>query len=212
MVLRAPGNEAGLAQTISGVKTFSATPLTSVNVGSVTGNTVAAEYGDGINHLTVLTMTAFAIGTSGDATNVSIGAKFYTWPTGVDVLIEWATLDGGITAAIDVTTDTPEVGIGTVTATAGGAATLTTATWENIMDGGATRGPTTGGDQVAVAPDVAGTAFRKMSLSTVSPIIKASGGQARDLFLNVADGWANVTAAGAVTFTGKIALKWTVIS
>ena len=186
--------------------------LTATNVGTVGASTVTAiEHGDNIDHLTALTLTSFAVGTSGDNANLALGAKIYTWPTGVDVAVEYAILKGGLTAAISVTTDTPEVGLGTVVAT-GAAATLTTATWENIMDGGATRLPTTGGDQVAIAPDVAGTTFRKMSLSTISPIIATSGGAARDVFLNVADGWADVAAAGAVTFTGTILLKWTVIT
>lgn len=138
----------------------------------------------------------------------STTAKFYTWPTGLNILVEWAAISGGITAAISVTTDTPEVGIGTVVAS-GANATLTTATWENLIDGGASGSSV---DAAAVAPDVAGTVFHKKSLTTVTPIIKASGGAARDLFLNVADGWADVTAAGAVTFTGKIILKWQVLS
>jgi hypothetical protein len=178
--------------------------------GTVTtaATTSAVEYGNAIDRMTVLTMTSFAVGTSGDNANLAIGAKFYTWPTGLNILVEWAALSGGITAAISATTDTPEVGIGTVIAS-GANATLTTATWENLIDGGASG---SGVDAAAVAPDVAGTVFHKKSLSTVTPIIKATGGAARDLFLNVADGWADVTAAGAVTFTGKIILKWTVLS
>lgn len=177
--------------------------------GTVGASTVvASEYGNGVDRLTVLTLTSFLIGTSGDNANLALGAKFYTWPTGVNILVESAALSGGVTAAISVTTDTPEVGIGSVVAT-GAAATLTTGTWENIMDGGASGSSV---DAAAVAPDVAGTVFHKKSLTTVTPIIKASGGAARDLFLNVADGWADVTAAGAVTFTGKIILKWTVLS
>lgn len=182
---------------------------TAANVGTVGAATVvAAEYGNAINHLTVLTLTGFAVGTSGDNESLALGAKFYTWPTGKNILVEWAALSGGITAAISVTTDTPEVGVGTVAAT-GAAATLTTATWENIIDGGASGSSI---DAATVAPDVAGTVFHKKSLTTVTPIIKASGGGARDVFLNVADGWANVTAAGAVTFTGTIVLKWTILS
>lgn len=177
--------------------------------GTVGASTVVAnEYGNGVSRMTVLTLSSFAVGTSGDNANLALGAKIYTWPAGVNILVEWAALSGGLTAAISVTTDTPEVGIGTVVAT-GAAATLTTATWENIMDGGASG---SGVDAAAVAPDVAGTVFHKKSLTTVTPIIKASGGAARDVFLNVADDWANVTAAGAVTFTGKIILKWTVLS
>ena len=180
------------------------------DVGTVAtdATTSVVEYGNAIEHMTVLTMTNFAIGTSGDNASLGIGAKFYTWPTGVNILVEEVALSGGITAAISVTTDTPEVGIGTVVAS-GAVATLTTATWENLMDGGASGSSV---DAAGVAPDVAGTVFHKKSLTTVTPIIKATGGAARDLFLNVADGWADVTAAGAVTFTGKILIEWKVLS
>jgi hypothetical protein len=194
-----------------GALTITGAETNTTGVGTVTtaATTTAAEYGDGArSHLTALTMTNFAVGTSADNAALAIGAKFYTWPTGKDILVEWASIDGGVTAAISVTTDTPEVGIGTVIAS-GANATLTTATWENIVDGGASG---SGVDAAAVAPDVAGTAFRKKSLTTVTPIIKASGGAARDLFLNVAATWADVTAAGAVTFTGTIILKWTVLN
>jgi hypothetical protein len=184
--------------------------LTTTNVGTVTtpATTTAAEYGDGVDHLTVLTLTDFVVGTSGDNASLGFGAKFYTWPVGPAILCDAVTIAGGLTAAISVTTDTPEVGIGSVVAT-GAVATLSTATWENYVDGGAAGGT---GDADTVAPDVAGTAFYKCNLSTVRPIIQPTGGLARDLFLNVADGWADVDAAGAVTFTGVITLKWRIIN
>src|SRR5688572_1308268 len=131
--------------------------LTGTNVGTVTtaATTSAVEYGNGRDHFTVLTLTNFAIGTSGDNASLALGAKFYSFPAGT-ILVESATIVGGITAAISATTDTPEVGIGTVAAT-GAAATLTTATWEDIIDGGAAG--LTGGD--TVAPNVAGGTFYK---------------------------------------------------
>jgi hypothetical protein len=172
--------------------------------GTVTtaATTVAEEHGDQLEHITKLTMTAFAVGTSGDGAALALGAKFYTLPAG-SYVIESASIAGGLTADISVTTDTPEVGIGTVVGS-GVVATLST-TMENVIDGGAA-GMTGDGD--AIAPDVAGTAFYKGNLSTVRPVIQAAGGLAHDLFLNVADTWANVAAAGPVTFTGVITLKW----
>lgn len=205
-----PGATGTLADLASTQSLTGKTILTASNVGTVTtaATTVATEYGNAIDHLTVLSMTNFAVGTSADNAALAIGAKFYTWPTGTNILVQQAVIAGGITAAISVTTDTPEVGIGTVIAS-GANATLTTGTWENLIDGGASGSSI---DAASVAPDVAGTAFYKKNLTTVTPIIKASGGAARDLFLNVAATWANVTAAGAVTFTGNIILRWTVLS
>lgn len=197
------------AQTFTGAQTFANT-LTTTNIGTVTtaATTTAVEHGDAINHLTVLTMTAFAIGTSADNAALAIGAKFYTWPTGVNILVENTAISGGVTAAISVTTDTPELGIGTVVASTA-TATLSTGTWENLVDGGASGSSV---DAAAVAPDVAGTVFHKKSLTTVTPIIKSTGGAARDLFLNAAATWADVAAAGAVTFTGTITIRWRVLS
>lgn len=173
--------------------------------GTVTtaATTTAAEFFDGALHITEFTMAAFALGNSGDNANLAIGAKFYTLPAGAYV-IEGCTIVGGVTAAISVTTDTPEAGVGTTIGT-GATATLST-TMEDIVDGGAAG--LIGG--ALVAPDVAGTLFAKGMLSTSvqGVYIAASGGKSHDLFLNVADGWADVTAAGAVTFTGKLTLKW----
>lgn len=181
--------------------------ILSADGGTVTtsSTTVAAEHGDGLWHITKLTLTNFAIGTSGDNAALAIGAKFYTFPAGT-IVVENASIVGSITAAISVTTNTPEVGIGTVIGS-GASATLTT-TMEDIVDGGAAG--FVGGD--AVAPNVAGGAFYKGNTFTTPVVIKTSGGKARDLFLNVAATWADVAAAGAVTFTGVITLKWRVAS
>jgi hypothetical protein len=201
-----PSTDAVIART-DAAQAFTGVQTNTTGAGTVTtaATTTAAEYGDGVNHITKLTLTNFAMGTSGDAAALALGAKFYTFPAG-SVLVESATIVGGVTAAISVTTDTPEVGIGTTVGT-GVAATLST-TMEDIIDGGAAG--LTGGD--AVAPDVAGGTLYKGNTFTTGVLIKTSGGKARDLFLNAAVTWANVTAAGAVTFTGVITLKWRVVS
>jgi len=170
---------------------------------TTTATTAVVEKFDGVWNWTELTMTAFAVGTSGDNANLAIGAKFYTLPAGA-FIVQDMVLSGGITAAISVTTDTPELGVGSVIGS-GANATLST-TMEDYIDGGAAG--LIGG--VAIAPDVAGTAFTKGMLSTSNQgiFIAASGGKARDMFLNVADGWADVAAAGAVTYTGTIKFRW----
>ena len=170
--------------------------------GTVTtgATTVATELGDGINHVTKLTMTAFAVGTSGDNASLGIGAKFYTLPAGT-MMVENASIVGGLTAAISNTAQTPEIGIGTVIASGAVAVLGGTATFENVFEG------------TAVA-DVAGTTFQGVDNpngATSSPLLITSAGS-HDLFLNVAVAWADVTAAGAVTFTGVITVKWRKIS
>lgn len=165
----------------------------------------AVEWGDVAHHTTILTLDDFALGTSGDNANLALGAKLYTFPEGI-IAIESAQFIGlGITADISVTTDTPEVGLGTTQAS-GQQATLgaVAATAENISEGG---------DTTNIAPDVAGTATINSSKKCMvasgddGPLIIAAAG-AHTVYLNVADGWANVTAAGPVTADGIVVLNW----
>src|SRR5262245_28970974 len=63
------------AQTFTGDQTVVGNELTTTNLGTVTtgATTTAVEHGDGIDHLTVLTMTAFAMGTVPDNASLGIG-------------------------------------------------------------------------------------------------------------------------------------------
>jgi hypothetical protein len=185
--------------------------LPSGTAGTVTtsSTTVAVESGNDVDHFTKLTMTSFLIGTSGDATNLAIGAKFYTFPAG-DIVVKDMVIFGKFTAAISVTTDTPEYGVGSVIGS--GAVTTLSTTLEDYIDGGAAGGVVGG---TAVLPNVAGDTFvlkGMLAASTMGVWIKTSGGLSHDLFLNVADGWANVAAAGPVTFTGTITFNWRKVS
>lgn len=177
-------------------------------VGTVTttATTAVEEYGSGIDHFTKLTMTSFSLGNTADNASLGIGAKFYTFPAGT-ILVRDVTLVGSLTAAISVTTNTPEIGIGSVVASGAVSVLSGTATFEDYIDGNASG---TGGD--TVAPDVAGGAFYKSSSFTSNILVKTSGGKSRDLFLNAAAAWNDVTAAGALTFTGVITLNWAKVS
>jgi hypothetical protein len=89
--------------------------------------------------------------------------------------------------------------------------TLST-TMEDYIDGGAAGGVVGG---TAVLPNVAGDTFvlkGMLAASTMGVWIKTESGLSHDLFLNVADGWANVAAAGPVTFTGTITFNWRKVS
>jgi len=174
--------------------------------GTVGASTVKAiEYGHGADHLTVLTLTNFAVGTSGDNASLGFGALLYTFPAGIILVERSGLIACGVTAAISVTTDTPEIGLGTVVAT-GAIATLGagSATMEDISEGG---------DTTNIAPDVNGTAtINSTKIPTNAtgddgPKIIAAA-SAHTVYLNIADGWADVTAAGAVTVSGTIFLKW----
>lgn len=202
-MLRSPGTEAELDQTVSGVKTFSAAPLTSGANGTVTtgATTTAVEYGDPVNHITKLTMTAFAVGTSGDNASLALGARFYTFPAGV-IVVENATLTGTLNAAISIKTDTPDVAIGTVVGSGANAVVSAVgATSENVL-GGITAASVNNGAVGGSSVTGAG--------SLIPLFITAAG--VHDLYLNVAAAWTDVAAAGAVTFTGVITLRWRIVS
>jgi hypothetical protein len=175
--------------------------LTDTDVGTVTtaATTEVEEHGDDLFHYTKLTMTDFAMGTSGDAAAKAIGAKFYTLPAG-DFIIENASIVGTVLAAVDdPAAANAEVGIGTLIAS-GVQATLgaVDAACENVC------GPVV----IAAFDDTAVVGVSVAAGAQPFLRIAASGGLARDLFLNAAATWADVTAAGAVTFTGVICLKW----
>ncbi len=83
------------ATSLASTTSTSANKLTATTVGTVTtgGTTVAVEHGDGIDHLTVLTCTAFAVGTAGNSGDLAIGASLYTFPSGA-IMVECASVKG----------------------------------------------------------------------------------------------------------------------
>lgn len=161
-------------------------------VGAIgTGATSLVEYSaDGFNHVTIITLTAVAVAAIGDNENLAGGLLIYTLPAGA-IIINNATMSVGITKA-ETTTDTPEVGLGTVIGS-GANATLGAvgATCEDIL------GP-------AVADDTAGTA----ELLTKATALKIEAAGTKTVHFNFADGWADVTDESA-TVTGTVVLGWT---
>lgn len=182
--------------------------LTATSVGAVTtgATTVAEEHGDGVSHVTKLTMTAFSLGTGGDNENLAIGNKFYTFPAGT-IVVEDVSLVGAITSAASVKTGTAEVGIGTVIGT-GASATLST-TMEDYLEGGAAGA--TGGDTLTA--DMNGTTFYKGGNTAGLPVlVKTSGGKTHDMFLNLAVAWPDSAAAADCAFTGVITVRWRLVT
>jgi hypothetical protein len=194
-----------IVRAVSWTSTALASTPPAGSVGVAQAGAVATEWGDQVDHTTVLVLTNFPVGTSGDNANLALGALLYTFPAGIIQIDSSALVALGVTAAISVTTDTPEVGLGTTQA-AGAHATLgaVAATAENISEGG---------DTTNIAPDVAGTATVNSSKKpTVAsgddgPLIIPAA-SAHMVYLNVADGWADVTAAGAVTVSGTVVINW----
>lgn len=124
----------GSTVTNSGTMTFAAAPLTSSGVGTKNGATVTAvEYGDGVLHKVVLTLTATPISIADDAGVAQYGGVLiYTMPEGVITTLG-AVIDGSITLGATgtiINTWGGGIALGTVTATTGSTLTSTEA---NIM-------------------------------------------------------------------------------
>jgi hypothetical protein len=165
-------------------------PITSVNVGAgITGVSTAVEYGDGVNHKTVITVDS-ALGAIAGGANLAVGKKIYTFPAGVinvkatKMSMALTALDGNIDA------DTPDVGIGTTIGSGAVNVLGGTAGFENMLTG-------------QTAADCAGTATDK-TLAT-SLVIEAAG--SHDVFFNVADGWA-ASGEAACPISGTITIEW----
>ncbi len=179
---------------------YSADVITSSTPGTPAALVTAVEYGDSRVRTTVLTLAAFAVGLSGDNANLARGATLYTFPAG-EIIVESASINVGLTLADAIQTDTPEIGLGTVAAAGEVQATLGAvgATAEDIMEG------------VAVA-DVAGTAKVNTDIPTANVPLVIATGAAHTVCLNVADGWADLTAPAAITATGTVVINWRFMS
>jgi hypothetical protein len=165
--------------------------VTTATAGSVGTGVTAVEYSaDGINFTTVLTLTAVSI-TIGDNAALSMGALIYTLPAG-DVAIKASSCSVGLNLTTGTpTSDTPEIGLGTVVgsganATIGAVGT----TSEDIMEG-------------VVMADIAGTAKANMDQRPMDML----AGAAHTVYLNFADTWADVDDTTA-TADGTVTLSW----
>jgi hypothetical protein len=183
---------------VTGTATFS-NALTGEGVGTVTtvSTTAVEEHGDGLEHLTKLTFTAFVVhATEPDNEDLAVGAKFYTLPAGA-FMIENASLIGSFLKTGEATIADGEVAIGTLI---GSTAVDTTgevdAAAENVL-----------GPIVLSNTEFDGAAI-VTGITAANLYIAAAGGLARDLFLNIAATWPDVDPSGGITFTGVITLKW----
>lgn len=164
-------------------------------VGTAGSSVTAAEYGDGQNHVTKLTISGLAV-TIGDNASLAIGSLIYTLPAG-DIIVHGA--GGSVQLALDTgtpTTDTPEVGLGTtIGAEANATLGAVDAAAENIA------GP-------HVMNNVAGTAEPINSVTAGVLHIPAAGDHT--IYLNFADAWANVSD-DAATVTAELWIAWTLL-
>ena len=164
---------------------------TNASNGTMEAGVTAVHYGDGVNVTAVLTLTDVVI-TVGTSESLGVGALLYTLPAGA-CLIRDAYMSVAI-AGVSATTDTPDVGLGTVIAS-GVVTTLDgTPTFENIITGQA-------------AADTNGTATVKGAGPTAGDPLEITTAGAHTVHFNAADGWgANADQAG--TLNGTVVLSY----
>lgn len=166
------------------------TPKTSINVGTAAAGATAVEYGDAINHKTVITIDS-ALGAIAGGADLALGKLAYTFPAGA-VLMKGAYMSMALTAADgNIDADTPDVGIGTTIASGAVAVLGGTAAFENILTG-------------QTATNCTGTATVKTLAASLA--IEAAGDHT--VYFNVADGWA-ASGETACPISGTIILEWT---
>ena len=164
------------------------------NAGAPGTGTTAVEYGDGFNHITVLTMGGVLPAIAAGAN--AYGLLVYTFPAGV-TRVKSVHMDVGIDGnETNIDADTPEVGVGSVIATGAVA----------VLNG------TTGFDDYVTettAANCTGT-VTDFSFDTVDAGLTlniAGGGAGKLLHLNAADTWAGTDTAPALS--GTVTVEWT---
>lgn len=193
------------ANTHEGVETFEESIIDTKNAGTVGAATVVAkEYGDGVNHVTELTLTNYVVGPLAGAAAAKTlvpPTPLYTLPAGVQ-LLEVSYAKVGLTAA--GTAVTPEIGLGSVVGDGSANATIGAAgaTMEDILEGYAVA-TTVSHAQVASGPKGA-------TAGILTGISLNKAADAKTIYMNCAGTW-NANNTGNLTASGKVVLVWKTI-
>ncbi|MEE9356572.1 MAG: hypothetical protein V3U75_13360 [Methylococcaceae bacterium] len=164
---------------------------TNANVGTAGTNVTAVEYGDGYNHVTVLTLTAASLTPTIPADAEGAGAIIYTFPAGVYVA-NACHMD--ITAIVaDSATNAADLGVGSLISS-GDIATLTTAAMEDWVTG-------------QTVADISSPATEKSTIMTGGAPLLFEAGGSHVAHINIAGTW-NATVS-SMDVTGTITLYWT---
>ncbi len=162
--------------------------LTTLNVGGTPATVTAVEYGDGYNHVTVLTVTAAVLVADLASAALEVGALIYTFPAGVH-RVNMTHLE--VTAA-SVAADTGNADLGCGSTLAVGAnTTLQAATDEDFINGLVVADMTTPSVNVTEVGD--GTVF--------------ASGDSKLFHINVASDWSGSNADPSIT--GTVTIAWT---
>ena len=160
---------------------------TSANVGSVASGTTVVEYGDSYHHITVLTVnTTIATIATG---NNDYGVLVYTLPTSAQI-VKSAYMSMALdSVAVDIEDDTPEVGVGTVSASG-------------------TNGTLTGTDDDILAGQSAADCKGTATVKTIgSQILVIETGGTHTVHFNFAANWSSAGDTNCV-IEGTIILEW----
>lgn len=162
-------------------------------VAGTPGVGVTAEHftADGHNYVTKLTVNGVLPAIAGGAA-LGVGLLAYTFPAGVH-MVQATRLSLALTAADgNVDADTPEISLGTVIVT-GAVATMTTASWEDILT-------------AAIMNNCTGTVEENAALPSAGHIISQAA-SSKAVYINVADTWA-ASGEAAMAVTGEVWIAW----
>lgn len=167
---------------------------TGENLGTPGTGVTAVEYGDGYNHVTVLTVTAAALTpTTIPADAEGAGVIIYTFPAGVHLYTACHMDVTAFTGTGFAATNAVDIGIGSVISS-GDIATLTSATMEDCVTG-------------QTIADISSPAKEKSTIATAGAPLLFEASGSKVIHLNVAGTW-NDTFTDPI-ITGTVTLYWT---
>ena len=187
----------------SGYNTFGESLRTTKNVGIKGAATVEViEYGDGINHMTKLTLTDYVVGPLAGAAAAKAlvpPTPLYTFPGGYQ-LVSVCRAKIGLTAA--GTAVTPEIGLGSVVGDGTANATIGAA--------GATMEDYVEGFNVATTVTHAqvDSGIKGVTAGILTGIALNDPAKAKTIFLNCAGTW-NANNTGNLLANGEVLIVWT---
>ena len=180
-----------LTDTLADIPTGTAALNTGANLGTAGTGVTAVEFGDGFNHVTVLTLTAAALTPTIPADAEGAGIIIYTFPAGVYVANSVHMDVTAVTA--DSATNAVDMGIGSLISS-GDIATLTTAAMEDWLTG-------------QTVADISSPATEKSTIMTGGAPLLFEAGDSHVVHLNMAGTWNNTVAT--LDATATITLYWT---
>ena len=194
-------------QDVSGAQTFSgavditgelstAAQVTDANIGTNAATSVK-EYGDGFNHMTVMTLTAMAVSAITEGAAEATGVKIYDFPAGA-IILEAVYMSLALNMnGTDQDAINADMGVGSTIGTGAVALLDTTAGFEDMLSG-----------QNVLCNGVAAVVFAKQSTAG-GPMFIASG-DVRTVHVNYANSaWAAQSDGdGTGALTGTVILVW----